>query len=133
MKLFLSLFGRYALTLSAVAVATLLAFMMWKHYAQIPWTRDGRVRADVVQIAPEVSGPVSSMQVKDNQWVNRGDVLYTIDPRWLKLAVASAQADVEAKRHEMLMRQDAATRRSRLKGVIASEDLQQTEDRKSVV
>ncbi|APG18739.1 efflux transporter periplasmic adaptor subunit [Kosakonia radicincitans] len=132
MKLFLSLFGRYALTLSAVAVATLLAFMMWKHYAQIPWTRDGRVRADVVQIAPEVSGPVSSMQVKDNQWVNRGDVLYTIDPRWLKLAVASAQADVEAKRHEMLMRQDAATRRSRLKGVIASEDLQQTDSAASV-
>lgn len=89
MKSFLSLFGRYALTLSAVAVATLLAFMMWKHYAQIPWTRDGRVRADVVQIAPEVSGPVSSVQVKDNQWVNRGDVLYTIDPRWLKLAVAT--------------------------------------------
>ncbi|SKC20780.1 RND family efflux transporter, MFP subunit [Kosakonia radicincitans] len=132
MKSFLSLFGRYALTLSAVAVATLLAFMMWKHYAQIPWTRDGRVRADVVQIAPEVSGPVSSMQVKDNQWVNRGDVLYTIDPRWLKLAVASAQADVEAKRHEMLMRQDAATRRSRLKGVIASEDLQQTDSAASV-
>ncbi|ARD60123.1 efflux transporter periplasmic adaptor subunit [Kosakonia radicincitans DSM 16656] len=132
MKSFLSLFGRYALTLSAVAVATLLAFMMWKHYAQIPWTRDGRVRADVVQIAPEVSGPVSSVQVKDNQWVNRGDVLYTIDPRWLKLAVASAQADVEAKRHEMLMRQDAATRRSRLKGVIASEDLQQTDSAASV-
>jgi RND family efflux transporter MFP subunit len=132
MKSFLSLFGRYALTLSAVAAATFLAFMMWKHYAQIPWTRDGRVRADVVQVAPEVSGPVSSVEVKDNQWVNRGDVLYTIDPRWLKLAVASAQADVEAKRHEMLMRQDAATRRSRIKGVISSEDLQQTDSAANV-
>lgn len=89
MKSLLSLLARYALTLSAVAAATLLAFMMWKHYAQTPWTRDGRVRADVVQIAPDVSGPVISVAVRDNQWVNRGDVLYAIDPRWLRLAVAN--------------------------------------------
>ncbi|POP44043.1 efflux transporter periplasmic adaptor subunit [Superficieibacter electus] len=126
MKSFVSLLGRYVLTLSAVVVAALLAFMMWKHYAQTPWTRDGRVRADVVQIAPDVSGPVSSVAVTDNQWVERGDILYAIDPQWLKLAVASAQADVDAKRHEMLMRQDAARRRAQIKSAISSEDLQQT-------
>ena len=115
MKALLSLLGRYALTLSAVAAATCLAFILWKHYAQTPWTRDGRVRADVVQIAPDVSGPVISVAVRDNQWVNQGDVLYSIDPRWLKLAVASAQADVESKRHEMLMRQDAARRRTQIR------------------
>jgi multidrug resistance efflux pump len=65
----------------------------------------------VVQIAPDVSGPVSRVAVRDNQWVHRGDILYAIDPHWLKLAVLSSQADVEAKRHEMLMRQDAARRR----------------------
>ncbi|MCK6710108.1 HlyD family secretion protein [Enterobacter cloacae] len=126
MKALLSLLGRYALTLSAVAVATCLAFILWKHYAQTPWTRDGRVRADVVQIAPDVSGPVISVAVRDNQWVNQGDVLYSIDPRWLKLAVVSAQADVESKRHEMLMRQDAARRRTQIKDAISREDLQQT-------
>ena len=126
MKSLLSLLGRYALTLIAVAVAAFVAFIFWKQYAQTPWTRDGRVRADVVQIAPDVSGPVSSVAVRDNQWVNRGDVLYAIDPRWLKLAVLSAQADVEAKRHEMVMRQDAARRRALIKGVISSEDIQQT-------
>ncbi|MHA1054468.1 efflux RND transporter periplasmic adaptor subunit [Enterobacter mori] len=126
MKSLLSLLARYALTLGSAAAAALLAFMMWKHYAQTPWTRDGRVRADVVQIAPDVSGPVISVAVRDNQWVNRGDVLYTIDPRWLKLAVTSAQADVESKRHEMLMRQDAARRRTLIKNAISSEDLQQT-------
>lgn len=126
MKALLSLLGRYALTLSAVAVATCLAFILWKHYAQTPWTRDGRVRADVVQIAPDVSGPVISVAVRDNQWVNQGDVLYSIVPRWLKLAVASAQADVESKRHEMLMRQDAARRRTQIKDAISREDLQQT-------
>lgn len=126
MKSLLSLLGRYVLTLSAVALATLVAFMMWQQYAQRPWTRDGRVRADVVQIAPDVSGPVNSVAVRDNQWVNRGDILYSIDPHWLTLAVASAQADVDAKRHEMLMRQDTARRRSQIKGVISGEDLQQT-------
>lgn len=120
MKALLSLLGRYALTLSAVAAATCLAFILWKHYAQTPWTRDGRVRADVVQIAPDVSGPVISVAVRDNQWVNQGDVLYSIDPRWLKLAVASAQADVESKRHEMLMRQDAARRRTQIKDAISA-------------
>ncbi|MFS2225125.1 efflux RND transporter periplasmic adaptor subunit [Pantoea sp. B65] len=132
MKSFLSLLSRYALTLTAVVVATSLAFMMWKHYAQRPWTRDGRVGADVVQIAPDVSGPVSSVAVSDNQWINRGDDLYSIDPHWLKLAVVSAQAEVEAKRHEMLMRQDAARRRSRIKGVISTEDLQQTDSAANV-
>ncbi|MGX5871220.1 efflux RND transporter periplasmic adaptor subunit [Enterobacter cloacae] len=126
MKALLSLLGRYALTLSAVAAATCLGFILWKHYAQTPWTRDGRVRADVVQIAPDVSGPVISVAVRDNQWVNQGDVLYSIDPRWLKLAVVSAQADVESKRHEMLMRQDAARRRTQIKDAISREDLQQT-------
>ncbi|RTN56337.1 efflux RND transporter periplasmic adaptor subunit [Enterobacter ludwigii] len=126
MKSLLSLVGRYALTLCAVAAATLLAFMMWKHYAQTPWTRDGRVRADVVQIAPDVSGPVIRVAVRDNQWVNRGDVLYAIDPHWLTLAVASAQAAVESRRHEMVMRQDAARRRAQIKAAISSEDLQQT-------
>ncbi|HIB8955170.1 TPA: biotin/lipoyl-binding protein [Enterobacter ludwigii] len=126
MKSLLSLVGRYALTLCAVAAATLLAFMMWKHYAQTPWTRDGRVRADVVQIAPDVSGPVICVAVRDNQWVNRGDVLYAIDPHWLTLAVASAQAEVESRRHEMVMRQDAARRRAQIKAAISSEDLQQT-------
>ncbi|MEZ2378951.1 MULTISPECIES: HlyD family secretion protein [Enterobacter] len=126
MKSLLSLVGRYALTLCAVAAATLLAFMMWKHYAQTPWTRDGRVRADVVQIAPDVSGPVVRVAVRDNQWVNRGDVLYAIDPHWLTLAVASAQAEVESRRYEMVMRQDAARRRAQIKAAISSEDLQQT-------
>lgn len=132
MKSLLSLLGRYALTLSAVAVSTLVAFILWKHYAQTPWTRDGRVRADVVQIAPDVSGPVSSVMVRDNQWVNRGDTLYVIDPHWLKLSVLSAQADVEAKRHEMLMRQDAARRRAQIKEVISGEDIQQTRSAASV-
>ncbi|MBU9814222.1 HlyD family secretion protein [Rahnella sp. C60] len=126
MKPFFSLLARYVFTLSAVIAAAIIAFMMWKHYAQTPWTRDGRVRAEVVQITPDVSGPVSHVAVTDNQRVNRGDILYSIDPQWLKLAVISAQAEVDAKRNEMQMRQDAARRRSQISGVISKEDIQNT-------
>lgn len=124
MKTFFAQLSRYVLTLSAVLAATLLAFILWKYYAVTPWTRDGRVRADVVQIAPNVSGPVLTVAVQDNQKVNRGDVLYSIDSRWLQLSVNSAQADVEAKHHEMLMLQAKAKRRTQIKGVISGEDLQ---------
>ncbi len=83
-----------------------------------------------VQIAPDVSGPVASVAVKDNQWVNRGDVL-SIDPRWLKLAVSSARAEVEARRRRWRCA-DAARRRAQIQGVISSEDLKQTNSAASV-
>ncbi|NMP27442.1 HlyD family secretion protein [Rahnella sp. SAP-1] len=126
MKHIVNLLSRYMLTLSAVTIAIVIAATMWKKNVQTPWTRDGRVRANVVQVAPDVSGPVSSVAVHDNQFVHRGDVLYSINPQWLQLAVLSAQALVEAKRHEMLVRQDAARRRGQLQDVISREDLQQT-------
>jgi RND family efflux transporter MFP subunit len=132
MKSFLKSTGRYALTLIVAGIAIVIAVTMMKKNAQTPWTRDGRVRANVVQIAPDVSGPVITVSVHDNQFVHRGDVLYSINPQWLQLAVASAQADVEAKRHDMLVRQDSARRRNQLSGVISKEDLQQTSGAASV-
>lgn len=132
MKSFLKSTGRYALTLIVAGIAIVIAVTMMKKNAQTPWTRDGRVRANVVQIAPDVSGPVITVSVHDNQFVHRGDVLYCINPQWLQLAVATAQADVEAKRHDMLVRQDSARRRNQLSGVISKEDLQQTSGAASV-
>ncbi len=89
------------------------------------------MRADVVQIAPDVSGPVASVAVKDNQWVNRGDVLYSIDPRWLKLAVSSARAEVEARRRRWRCARCRQTTGAD-PGVISSEDLKQTNSAASV-
>ena len=132
MKSFLKSTGRFALTLIVAGIAIVIAVTMMKKNAQTPSTRDGRVRANVVQIAPDVSGPVITVSVHDNQFVHRGDALYSINPQWLLLAVASTQADVEAKRHDMLVRQDSARRRNELSGVISKEDLQQTSGAASV-
>lgn len=126
MKPVLSLLGRYALTLCLVAVSAFIALRAWNHYERTPWTRDGRVGVDVVQIAPEVSGTIRSVPVADNQYVRRGDILYEIDPERLRLAVALAEADVEAKRQDMIVRQATARRRSQLKDVISQEAVEQS-------
>lgn len=128
MKPALLLLGRYALTIGFVAIATVVAAQAWIRSERTPWTRDGRVSAEVVQIAPEVSGTISAVSVADNQYVHRGDVLYVIDPERFRLAVASAQADVEARRQDMLVREATAQRRSQLRerGIVSQENLQQT-------
>ncbi|PGH56330.1 efflux transporter periplasmic adaptor subunit [Azospirillum palustre] len=126
MKAVLSLLGRYALTLCFGTAAAVVALQVWNRHEQTPWTRDARVSAEVVQIAPEVSGTVGAVSVADNQYVHRGDVLYAIDAARFSLAVASAQAEAEARRQDMLVRQAAARRRSQLREVISQEDVQQT-------
>ena len=122
----LSLLGRYALTLCLVAVSAFIALKAWNQYERTPWTRDGRVGVDVVQIAPEVSGTVNAVPVVDNQYVRRGDILYEIDPARLRLAVSLAEAEVEAKRQDVIVRQATARRHSQLKDVVSQEAAQQS-------
>jgi multidrug resistance efflux pump len=76
-----------------LALLGLLAgYALW-HYDRItPWTRDGRVRADWVSVAPDVSGLVTEVDVRDNQRVSRGEILFRIDPRRFSIALASARA-----------------------------------------
>lgn len=126
MKPILSVLGRYALTLCLVTVSAFIALKAWNHYERTPWTRDGRVGVDVVQIAPEVSGTVSSVSVVDNQYVRRGDILYEVDPERLRLAAALAEAEVDAKRQDMIVRQTTARRHSQLKDVVSREAVQQS-------
>ena len=64
---------------------------------EAPWTRDGRVRADVVQVAADVSGLVSEVLVHDNQAVKKGEVLFRIDPARFQIALRDAQANVDSK------------------------------------
>ena len=96
MKPFLSLFGRYALTLCLVATAALIALPVWGRYEQTPWTRDGRVRADVVRLAPDVSGLVSEVLVHDNEQVHAGDVIFRIDQARYALALKTAEAKADS-------------------------------------
>lgn len=87
---------RISITVIVVAIASVLAWSMWRHYMTSPWTRDGRVRAEVVRIAPDVSGLVASINVRDNQLVKRGDVLFTVDQARYRNALAMAEANLAA-------------------------------------
>jgi RND family efflux transporter MFP subunit len=86
--------GRIAVTGVTVAIAAVVGWQLWIYYLQAPWTRDGRVRAEVVQVAADVSGLVSDIAVQDNQRVAKGDLLFRIDPARFALALREAEAEV---------------------------------------
>jgi RND family efflux transporter MFP subunit len=89
---------RIAVTLGMVALALVVGSTLWDYYMNAPWTRDGRVRADVVAVAPDVSGLVTEIPVNDNQEVKRGDVLFRVDPERFQIALRQAEAIVDGKK-----------------------------------
>ena len=103
---------RFAVTALMVVAALAVGRYLWVYYMDAPWTRDGRVRADVVTVAPDVSGFVTEILVKDNQKVTRGDVIMRIDRVRFALALQQAQA-VVAGRHATLEQADADLKRYR--------------------
>jgi RND family efflux transporter MFP subunit len=88
---------RPLVTLITVAIALAVGYALWDYYVNAPWTRDGKVRADVVAVAPDVSGLVTEVLVHDNQRVRKGDVLFRIDPDRFDLALRQAEAIVAGK------------------------------------
>lgn len=87
---------RFLVTAAVVLIAVFLGWRLFLFYEYDPWTRDGRVKADVVQIAPDVTGQVVSVNVVDNQPVKKGDVLFEIDRERFVLALRQAEARVKA-------------------------------------
>src|SRR5258708_38870602 len=87
---------RVTATVAVVAIAAVAARFLWEHYRESPWTRDGRVRADVVQIAPDVSGLVDKVTVRDNQEVHKRDLLVALDAIRPRIALTQAQTALAA-------------------------------------
>jgi RND family efflux transporter MFP subunit len=98
MNSFLSSLGRVLVTLIAVGVAGLVGWQLWSYYMLEPWTRDSRVRADVVTVAADVSGLVSEVLVHDNETVTKGQPLFRIDQRRFEYALEQAKASVASRR-----------------------------------
>ncbi|WP_250461960.1 efflux RND transporter periplasmic adaptor subunit [Microbulbifer litoralis] len=116
---------RIGVTLVVVAAAIAAGTWVWNHYLYSPWTRDGRVRADVIIIAPDVSGWVTRLAVKNQQRVGKGDLLFAIDDARFKPEVAEARALVEQKRvaWELARHQDRRRRRLSARDAISEEDV----------
>jgi multidrug resistance efflux pump len=86
---------QYLTTGTLVVAAAVFVFFRYSEYIENPWTRDGQVRAEIVQITSRVSGPIVSLPVNDNQFVKAGDVLFVIDPRTFAASYAQAQATLD--------------------------------------
>ncbi|WP_416424751.1 HlyD family secretion protein [Pseudomonas sp. App30] len=109
-------------TLLVVAVAAQLGSTLWNHYMAQPWTRDGRVRADIINVAPDVSGVVVEVPVHDNQLVKKGDVLMRIDPAHYQVAVDQAKALVASRKATWQMREVNAKRRADMDNLVVSKE-----------
>lgn len=86
---------KYLLTGVIVVIAAVLLLIKYWEYVANPWTRDGRVRALVIQVTPRVSGPIINLPIKDNQFVKAGDILFEIDPRTYEASLAQARAQLD--------------------------------------
>ena len=115
-----------------LAVCASLLILLWREYMLAPWTRDGRVSAEIVQMAPEVSGTVVRVNVVDNQFVHKGDLLYQIDPVRFQDAVDEAEATASAKQHDMQMKQATADRCARLPGAVSADAIETANDTAAV-
>jgi RND family efflux transporter MFP subunit len=105
---------RVGLTLAIATIATVVGIQLWRHYVLSPWTRDGRVVANSVTVAAEVSGRIVSIPVCENLYVKKGDVLFKIDPASFKAALDNAKATVASTQATMEMRSSNAARGHKL-------------------
>jgi multidrug resistance efflux pump len=105
---------RVLLTLILLVAAGLLSYDLASYYLYSPWTRDARVRANVVTVAPDVSGYVDDIRVRNNQFVHKDDVLFVIDQDRFRLALANAEAAVASTHAQYLMLTDQYQRRLKL-------------------
>ena len=83
--------------ITGVIVLAALGMIAYKYldYIKYPWTRDGLVRAQVVQIAPRVSGPLVRVPIQNNQLVKKGDLLFEIDPITFQANVNMSRAQLD--------------------------------------
>jgi multidrug resistance efflux pump len=125
MKISLPALGRISITLITVAIAIVAFMQLWQHYEVEPWTRDGRVKTNVVQVAPDVTGQVTGVYVRDNQPVKAGQVLFEIDRARFELALRQAQASEQAQRTALAQAQKEARRDAQLRDLVSQETREQ--------
>lgn len=121
--------GPVALTLIVVVAAVLVGRYLWDYYTNAPWTRDGHIRADVVQISPDVSGLITEVKVSDNQLVKRGQVLFVIDRARYTLALKQAEAALTMQNAGLAQARREAVRNRGLADLVAKENIEQSEAR----
>src|SRR5262247_3742934 len=83
---------------AAAAIMVVVTLVQWEIR---PQTDDATVRANFVGVAPQVSGHIVELPVRDNQLVNKGDLLFAIDSRPYEIALERARAAFALTRNEV--------------------------------
>jgi multidrug resistance efflux pump len=123
---------RVLVTLLVVAAAGYVGWRLWNYYTLSPWTRDARVLANVVELAPDVSGLISAINVVDNQHVQKGDVLFVIDQERFKVAVQEAEAVVAQRTQALRLAEDDSRRYASLRAPSIDAVSAQTAERAAI-
>ena len=114
--------------LTTAILVTLALFggrRLWIHYNIEPLTRDGRVRADIVQVSPDVSALVTEVRVKNNQTVEKGDVLFVLDRARYELAMRQAEASMAATQVALAQAKRENDRNRNLKDLATTEQVEE--------
>jgi RND family efflux transporter MFP subunit len=117
--------GKRLSTLGAALLAIFISLVTWQHYVTAPWTRNGTVRVQVANVAPQIAGKIVDLRVADNQFVHKGDVLYVIDPFDFEVAVRVGKALVDQRAADLEVKQAESTRRQHLSNLATTPEEQQ--------
>ena len=128
-KTILAATGRIGITLLASAAAIYVGVQLWQHYEVEPWTRDGRLKAYVVQVAPDVTGQVTKVYVHDNQHVQAGEPLFDLDRARFDLALRQSDAQVTAAQAALGQSARENRRNSALDDLVSAETREQGQTR----
>jgi RND family efflux transporter MFP subunit len=128
-KKILAATGRVLVTLLAAAGAIYVGAQLWQHYEVEPWTRDGRLKAYVVQVAPDVTGQVTRVYVHDNQQVTAGEPLFDLDRARFELALRQSEAQVTAAQAALGQTARENRRNTELDDLVSTETREQGQTR----
>src|SRR4051812_7135989 len=117
--------GKRLATLAIALAALLIALLTWQQYVMAPWTRDGTVRVQVANVAPQISGQINDIRVVDNQYVHKGDVLYTVEPFDFEVAQRTGVATVKQRAADLQVKQVESERRQHLTNLATTAEEQQ--------
>src|SRR5438874_6803188 len=103
---------RYVATGVLVVAALVAARHGWRIYVTSPWTRDGMVRVQVANVAPQISGQVVEVRTHDNEHVRKGDVLYVIEKFDFEVALDNAKATIVTREADLAVKKAQNARRA---------------------
>src|SRR5712664_741370 len=102
---------RYVATGMLVVAALVAVRHGWKIYVTSPWTRNGMVRVQVANVAPQISGQIVEVRTHDNEHVHKGDVLYVIEKFDFEVALDNAKAAILNREADLAVKKAQNARR----------------------